>query len=204
DAAHAVGLVAGRRVRDDLDAVEGAGREAAEVGGEEVARDRRRPAVDEDGDVLDAAEAHVAVDVDLDGGDGLEGVGGRAAGDGRVVGDAVDRPVDLDLDLLAAARHLDALQRHGVGHEGDGAEVHGPPAAPDLDRLDDLRRVADERDDDAVRPGPDALDAEGALGVRDGAGVERGVGRAPRPGQPPHGDGGRGQPLARGVVYDAA
>src|SRR5690606_38446637 len=100
-AAHAVGLVPSRRVRDDFDAVERAGGETLEVRRDELAPDGRRAAVDQDGDVAHAAEAHVPLDVHFHGRDRLQDGRGGAALRERIVADVVYGAVDLHLHAVA-------------------------------------------------------------------------------------------------------
>ena len=181
DAAHAVGLVAGRGVGDDLDALDGAGGELAEVGGDVLAADGGRTSVDEDGDVPAPAQADVAVDVDVDGGDRLQDVRGRPPhGDGGV-GGAVDHPVDLDLERGPFGGHLHLVHDLLVRGEADRAHVDPPPVAPERDVGDGLRAVAYEAEADVVCPAGQALDGEAAVVPRDGPGDERGVAAVPDP-----------------------
>ena len=196
DAAQPVGLVARRRVRDDLDALDGVGADLLEVGREELAADGHGPPVDVDRHVPAAAQGDVVVLVHLDGGQRLERFEHVVARRDRLVADVVDRAVGALLDELALGLDAHAFEHLGRLFEADLAEVGGRAGADGGRAV--LRGVAHDADAHVVVAGAEGGEVEAPLGVGRAARDERRVGELVE------GDGGEGERVAGGGVEHAA
>src|SRR5262249_12158212 len=94
-------VFARRRIRNDLDVIDGVGRQLIEEVPELCALEWARAAVDLDDDAGVAAQADVVVDVDVDRWNVAQDVERRTTLGRRHVAHDVGRSIRLDLDLLA-------------------------------------------------------------------------------------------------------
>jgi hypothetical protein len=175
DAAEPVRVVLGRRVRHHLDLGHDVRRELGEEGAELLPAHRRDAAVDLHHHVRVAAQRHVVVAVDLDGGHVAQHVHRRAAAGRRHVlhGEAV--AVGGERLGAAVGAHLDARQLRRHGGEREGAEVHARRRGGHGHVAPHERGEAEGAHAHGVPPGAQAVDAEPAVGAGDGAGDERRV-----------------------------
>jgi hypothetical protein len=169
DPARAVGPEGGRRVGHHLDALDLVGRHLLQhVGAAFAAEHPRRLAVDHDGDVGVAAQADVALHVDLHRRHVAQRVGDRAGGRLQVAGDAVAASVDRAAEIGARALHRHPLD----GVAGGGGSGLGLARRPRLGR----RRLGQRRAGEGGEGGGGEQPAEHAEAFAS----ERGRGEAAR------------------------
>ena len=173
DARSAVGLVLGRRVGDHLDLLDGAGRQLLQHLGPALTHQRGRAAVDQDQDVVGAAQADIAVDAHVHRWHVLQQVAGRAGGTVDVPAHVVDLAVD-GIELVGLFRgDLEFLQLQWFVGQHQLAQVDLRPGRIDLER----RRRPDRAPHPPIRHRVTArrnfLQGESAPVVRDRAPHDR-------------------------------
>ena len=171
DAGHALGIILGRRIGHDFDALDDVGGNLLEVRGELRPLDRRRTAIDLDGDVLIAAQAHFAVGIDFHRGGSLQHIAGVRSRR-RDVLCPIGVSIGLDDDRRLLAGDLHALQRHRYARKLYGAEVGERRRRSNGELRRVQRRKADSANSQVVSAGTKPLDAEASIRTAIGAGHE--------------------------------